>query len=108
MYPDGILRIYENSDLSFNECYPLEKVKINYKTRHDWVTKELKADIKNREELFKTSKKNPTEHNIRAHKKFRNIVLSRQRQAKRKHYKEQYVQSLNEQNYKKFRISQDF
>ena len=31
---------------SFNECCPLEKVKINYKNRHDWVTKELKADIK--------------------------------------------------------------
>ena len=86
---------------NFNECCPLEKVKINYKNRHDWVTKDLKADMKKREELFKISKKNPTEHNIQAHKKFRNIVLSRQRQAERKHFKEQYDQSLNEQNYKK-------
>ena len=86
---------------SFNECCPLEKVKINYKNRHDWVTKDLKADMKKREELFKISKKNPTEHNIQAHKKFRNIVLSRQRQAERKHFKELYDQSLNEQNYKK-------
>ena len=86
---------------SFNECCPLEKVKINYKNRHDWVTKELKADIKKREEMFKLSKKDPTDHNIQAHKKFRNIVLSRQRQAERKHFKEQYDQSLNEQNYKK-------
>ena len=86
---------------SFNECCPLEKVKINYKNRHDWVTKDLKADMKKREELFKISKKNPTEHNIQAHKKFRNIVLSRQRQAERKHFKEQYDQSLNKQNYKK-------
>ena len=65
------------------------------------VTKELKADIKKREEMFKLSKKDPTEHNIQAHKKFRNMVLSRQRQAERKHFKEQYDQSLNEQNYKK-------
>ena len=78
----------------------LEKVKINYKNRHDCVTKDLKADMKKRE-LFKISKKNPTEHNIQGGKKFRNIVLSRQRQAERKHFKEQYDQNLNEQNYKK-------
>ena len=86
---------------SFNECCPLEKVKIIYKNRQDWVTKELKADMKKREEMFKLSKKDPTEHNIQAHKKFRNMVLSRQRQAERKHFKELYDQSLNEQNYKK-------
>ena len=68
------------------------------KNRHDWVTKELKADMKKREEMFKLSKKDPTEQ---AHKKIRNMVLSRQRQAERKHFKELYDQSLNEQNYKK-------
>ena len=41
---------------NLNECCPLEKVKINYKNRHDWVTKELKADMKKREELFKRSR----------------------------------------------------
>ena len=29
--------------LSFNECCTLEKVKTNYKNRHDWVTKGLKC-----------------------------------------------------------------
>ena len=62
---------------SFNECCPLEKVKIMYKKGHDWVTKELKADMKKREEMSKISKKDPTEHNIQAHKKIRNMVLSR-------------------------------
>ena len=57
--------------------------------------------MKKREEMFKLSKKDPTEHNIQAHKKFRNMVLSRKRQAERKHFKELYDQSLNEQNYKK-------
>ena len=52
--------------------------------------------MKKREELFKISKKNPTEHNIQEHTNFRNIVLSRKRQAERKHFKEQYDQSLNE------------
>ena len=84
---------------SFNECCPLEKGKIMYKNRHDWVTKELKADMKRRE-LFKLSKKDPTEHNIQAHKKFRNMFC-RGKQAERKHFKELYDQSLNEQNYKK-------
>ena len=42
---------------SFNECCPLEKVKISYKNRHDWVAKELKADMKKRKELYTLSKK---------------------------------------------------
>ena len=83
------------------QCQYLSVCGYQWRNRHDWVTKDLKADMKKREELFKISKKNPTEHNIQAHKKFRNIVLSRQRQAERKHFKEQYDQSLNEQNYKK-------
>ena len=57
--------------------------------------------MKKGEEMFKLSKKGPTEHNIQAHKKFRNMVLSRQRLAERKYFKELYDQSLNEQNYKK-------
>ena len=38
--------------------------------------------MKKREEMFKLNKKDPTEHNIQAHKKFRNMVLSRQRKLK--------------------------
>ena len=79
---------------------PIGKSKNYNKNRHDWVTKELKADMKKREEMFKLSKKDPTEHKIQAHKTFRNMVLSRKRQAERKHFKELYDQSLNEQNYK--------
>ena len=59
--------------------------------------------MRKREEMFKLSKKDPTEHNIQAHKKIRNIVPSRQRQAERKHFKEINDQSLSEQNYKKAR-----
>ena len=40
--------------------------------------------------MFKLRKKDPTDHNIQAHKKIRNMVLSRQRQVERKHFKEQY------------------
>ena len=76
---------------SFTECSPLE----------------LKADMKKRE-LFKISKKTPTEHNIQAHKKIRNIVLSRQRQAERKHYKVQYDQPSMNKITKTFGIPQDF
>ena len=63
-----------------------KKVKINYTNRHDWVIKELKDDMKKRK-LHKISKKNPIEDNIQADTKCRNLILSKQKQAERKHFK---------------------
>ena len=93
---------------SFNECCPLEKVKIDYKNIHDWVTKELKADIKKREEMFKLCKKDPTDHNIQAHKKIRNMVLSRQRQAEKNISKNSTIKVTMNKITRKLGILQDF
>ena len=37
----------------FHLSFPLEKIKIRYKNRNPWITKELKSDIKIRDQLYK-------------------------------------------------------
>ena len=40
--------------LSFSECCPIKKIKINYRNRHDWISNDLKNEIKEREKLYMT------------------------------------------------------
>ena len=68
---------------NFNEYCPLEKLKLNYKNSHEWVTKVWKVDVKKREEFFKIRKKIQQNETFK-HIKNRNIVLSRQMQVGRK------------------------
>ena len=44
----------------FHLSFPLEKIKIRYKNRNPWITKELKSDIKIRDQLYKLMKRSPT------------------------------------------------
>ena len=75
---------------SFNESCPMETIKIKYNNRHEWISRELKDQIKEREKLYINSVKHPTEANVKIYKKFRNEVLSNQRRAAKKYYHEQF------------------
>ena len=63
---------------------------IKYNNRHQWISRELKEHIKEREKLYINRVKYPTEANIKIYKKFRNQVLSNQRRAARNYYHEQF------------------
>ena len=75
---------------SFNESCPMETIKIKYNNRHEWISRELKDQIKEREKLYINSVKHPTEANVKIYKKFCNEVLSNQRRAAKKYYHEQF------------------
>ena len=75
---------------AYNECFPLESIKINYKNRNPWINQDLKDEIKMRDKLFILSKKTPTQENIKAYKKFKNMNLPNQRNAERSYYREQF------------------
>ena len=68
----------------------METIKIKYNNRHEWISRELKEQIKESEKLYINSVKHPTEANIKIYKKFRNQVLSNQRRAARNYYLEQF------------------
>ena len=63
----------------FDHCFPLQKIKINYKNRNPWISKEIKDAIKEREKLLSISIKTPTKINKKKYKKYKNEVLSKQR-----------------------------
>ena len=69
---------------------PMETIKIKYNNRHEWISRELKDQIKEREKLYINSVKHPTEANVKIYKKFRNEVLSNQRRAAKNYYHEQF------------------
>ena len=64
-------------------------MKINYKNRNPWISKEIKDAIKEREKLLSISIKTPTEINKKKYKKYKNEVLSKQRKAEREYYQAQ-------------------
>ena len=52
----------------FDHCFPLQKIKINYKNKNSWINKEIKDAIKEREKLLSISIKTPTELNKKSTK----------------------------------------
>ena len=86
----AFLNFQRNIIESFNACCPIENVKVNYRNRHHWISKDIKIDIKKRERLYLLSVQQPTDEHIKNYKLFRNQVLSKQRVAQRKYYQEQF------------------
>ena len=65
----------------------------------EWITHDIKNDIRKREKLFILSIKEPSESNTKIYKQFRNQVLSNQRKAERDYYREQF--EINKQDMRK-------
>ena len=87
----------------FQECFPTKNVNINYKNKISWIGAELKKEIAQKNKLLATSNRFPTEENRRAYKSARNIVISKLRNAERKHYDEQFDLYGND-NHKKWNV----
>ena len=68
----------------------METIKIKYNNSHEWISRELKDQIKEREKLYINSVKHPTEVNVKMYKMFRNEVLSNQRRAAKNYYNDQF------------------
>ena len=79
-----------NSTVELN--FPFIKVKLNPKKcqRAPWMTKGLFTYHKRKEKLFAKKKRCPSEHNIQTFKTFNSIYNKVRRQAKIKHYENQF------------------
>ena len=65
-------------------------VNINYKNKIIWIGADLKKEIAQKNKLLATAERYPTDENKRAYKSAGNTVISKLRQAERKHYDEQF------------------
>ena len=62
---------HEKMKNCFNQSFPVQKVKRNYKNRIPWLTDELKASIKTKNKLYVKSKKHDTAYNKAVYKNYR-------------------------------------
>ena len=76
-----------------NTCFPLQKIKLGYKTRKPWLSQELKNLIQIKNKLFYQSKRNKDKELI--YKRFRNSVNKKIHEAERNHYKELILKNKN-------------
>ena len=72
-YFSKFLRIFRNT---YDECFPVIKIKTQYRNRLPWLTEGIKLSIKHKNKLYCTSLKHPTEYNISIYKNYRNKLTS--------------------------------
>ena len=76
-----------------NTCFPLQKVKLGYKTRKSWLSQELKNMIKVKNKLYYQSIRHPEKEQI--YKRFRNSVNKKIHEAERNHYQQLILKNKN-------------
>ena len=77
-------------DLHIERAFPLQTVKMNYKSKHPWMTAGLRSQIKERNTLSNMSKQQPANEELhKKYKKCRNTVISNLRNAEHNYYSEQ-------------------
>ena len=83
---EAFTKLYNHITHCFNVCFPLVKVKLNYRNRKQWLSTGLKESIKNKNKLYVKSVKFPTLFNINKYKEYRNKLHSILRRAERDYY----------------------
>ena len=79
----------------YYDCFPMQKIKLNYRNRKLWLTHGLKKSIKTKNKLYVKSIKTPTLHNIKVYKEYRNKLNSLLRKTERLHYDQLFVKNKN-------------
>ena len=95
-YFTNFLKVFKNI---YDECFPVTKVKTQYRNRLPWLTEGLKLSIKHKNKLYCTSIKHPTEYNIAIYKNYKNKLSSLLKIEEKRFY--QYQITNNKNNLKK-------
>jgi hypothetical protein len=77
----------------YNKCFPIKRFKHGYKTRHPWLTPNLKKCIKTKNKLFIKCKRNQNEEEYVKYKIYRNNLNTILRKAERDHYHELLIEN---------------
>ena len=70
----------------YDECFPLKKVKLNYKSRKEWLTVGLKTAIKTKNKLYAKLRKFPNDENLEIYKSYRRLLNKVLRKTERDYY----------------------
>ena len=72
----------------YNECFPVRKMKIGYKTKKMWLTPGLKKSIHMKNMLYIKSCQFASEYNITLYKSYKSKLDNILRRTERQHYQE--------------------
>ena len=76
-----------------NVCFPLQKIKVGYKTRKPWISDELKSSIEIKNRLYYQSRRNKSKHS--SYIRYRNYVNKQLHDAERNHYHNLLIKHKN-------------
>ena len=79
----------------YDECFPMTKVKTQYRNRLPWLTEGLKLSIKHKNKLYRTSIKHPTEYNIAIYKNYKNKLSCLLKIEEKRFYQYQITNNKN-------------
>ena len=77
---------YKEFTHNFEECFPITKVKINYRNRKPWLTAGLRKLIKIKNKLYLNSIKQPCVNKCKVYKEYTNKLHYLIRKTERDHY----------------------
>ena len=70
----------------FDKCFPIEKIKLNYKNRKQWLTQGFKDSIKVKNKLYALSIKTVNVYNTNKYVKYKRALQRIMKKAERDHY----------------------
>ena len=92
---EALDKFYQIYNKSFNLSFPLRTLSRKCAKDKDWITKDLKKRINERNKLFQEKILNPTPQNIELYKTFRNQVAADLDKAEKQYYSEKFSSGKN-------------
>ena len=79
----------------YDSCFPLRRIKLNYRNRKPWLSIGLKTAIKRKNKLYVQSIKLPTMYNIFKYKEYKKLLSKLLKKSEREYYDSQFKNNIN-------------
>ena len=71
---NNLTNFHDTFSQAHDKCFPLKRIKINYRNKKTWLTNGLKNSIKQKNNLYVKSMKSLTVHNINQYKAYKRVL----------------------------------
>ena len=92
---EALHKFYSIYNKSFNLSFPIKTLSRKCAKDKDWITKDLKQRINEKNKLFQEKTLNPTPHNIELYKTVRNQVANELDKAEKQYYSDKFNSGKN-------------
>ena len=80
----------------YDQCFPLKKIKINYRNKKPWLTEALRNSIKTKNNFYVISQKHQTVCNVNRYKEYKTKLNRLLKKCEREHYDEKFESYKND------------